>query len=99
MPTLKIDLQEGFSGEAIVLHLNGSEVYRGTPRTRTQIGLANSQSFDLPPQRLTIEVQRPLSGVSESLELELFQDLYVGVSLLSDGGISLRSSLEPFGYV
>jgi len=99
MPTLKVDLQEGFSGETIILLLNGSEVYRGTPKTRTQIGLADSRSFDLPSQRLTIEVAKPLSGVSESLDLDFFQDLYVGVSLSPNGGISLRSSLEPFGYV
>lgn len=99
MPMLKVDLQEGFAGETVVLLLNGSEVYRGAPKTRTQIGLAESLSFDLPPQRLTLEVIMPLSGVSASLDLNLFQDLYVGVTLSPDGVLSLRSSLEPFGYV
>jgi hypothetical protein len=99
MPTLKIDLQEGFSGEPVVVLLNGKEVYRGTPKTRTQIGLADSKSFDLPSQQLKLEVATPLSGVSESLDVDLFQDTYVGVTLSSDGAIALRLSLEPFGYV
>jgi len=99
MPMLKVDLQEGFSGGGVVLRLNGSEVYRGTPRTRTQIGLADSRSFDLPPQHLTLEVAIPLSGASASIELDLFQDLYVGVTLSPDGGLSLRTSSEPFGYL
>ena len=99
MPMLKVDLQEGFSGETVLLLLNGSEGYRGAPKTRTQIGLADSRSFDLPPQHLTLEVTTPLSGASESLDLDLVQDVYVGVTLSSDGAISLRSSLKPFGYV
>lgn len=99
MPTLKVDLQEGFSGETVVLRLNGKEVYRGSPKTRMQIGLADSQSFDLPAQPLTLEVVLPLSGVSKSVDVDLLQGLYVGVTLSSDGVISLHSSLEPFGYV
>jgi len=96
---LKVDLQEGFSGETVVILLNGREVYRNVAKTRTQIGLADSRSFDLPPQHLTLEVTIPLSGVSESLDLDLLQDAYVGVTVLSDGAISLRSSSEPFGYL
>ncbi len=99
MPILKVDLQEGFSSETVVMRLHGREVYHGTPKTRTQIGLADSRSFDLPPQHLTLEVAVPLSGVSQSLDLDLLQDVYVGVTLSSDGKISLRLSLEPFGYL
>ncbi len=99
MPVLKVDLQEGFSGETVVLLLNGTEVYRGAPKTRTQIGLAESRSFELPPQHLRLEATLPRSGVSRSLELDLIQDCYVGVTLSPDGGISLRPSSEPFGYV
>jgi hypothetical protein len=99
MPMLKVDLQEGFSGETVVLLLNGNEVYRGTPKTRMQIGLADSRSFNLPPQHLTLKVAIPLSGVSETLDLDLTQDLFVGGTLSSDGVISLRLSSEPFGYV
>lgn len=98
MPILRVDLQEVFSGETIVLLLNGKEVYRGTPKTRMQIGLADSLSFDLPKQHLTLEAGMPLTGVSKSLDLNLLQDMYVGVALSRDGGISLRSSPEPFKY-
>ena len=99
MPTLKVDLQEGFSGETVIVRLNGREVYRGAPKTRMQIGLADSRSFDLPPQPLTLEVATPLTGVSTSLELGMVQNVCVGVTLSPDGAISLRSSLEPFGYL
>jgi hypothetical protein len=68
VPMLKVDLQEGFSGETVVLLLDGKEIYRGTPTTRLQIGLADSRSFDPPPQHLTLEVTTPLSGVSQLRE-------------------------------
>jgi len=94
MPVLKVDLQEGFTGETVVLRLNGDEVYRGAPKTRMQIGLAVSKSFDLPPQHLELEVTTPLSGASESLELDLFQDSFVKVNLLPDGKIDLKAVKE-----
>ena len=98
MPTLKVDLQEGFSGETVVLRLNGQEVYRQAVKTRTQIGLADSRSFDLPPQHLKLEAALPQSSVSEALELDLSQDMYVGVTLSSHDVLSLHASSEPFGY-
>ena len=98
MPILKIDLQEVFSGETIVLLMNGREIYRGTPRTRMQIGLAESRSFNLPQQQLTLKAEMPASDASASIDLDLSDDLYVGVHLSPEGRISLRSSSEDFKY-
>lgn len=98
MPLLKVDLQEGFSGRTIVLLLNDKEVYRGAPKTRQQIGLADSRSFELPSQNLKLKVVTE-SGVSKDIELELSRDMYVGVSLSPDGEPVIRSSTEPFGYL
>lgn len=97
MPILKIDLQEVFSGETVLLRLNEREVYRGAPRTRMQIGLAESRSFDLPAQHLTLKAEIPSSGAFAAIELDLSRDLYVGVTL-SEGRMSLRSSSEDFKY-
>jgi hypothetical protein len=99
MPTLKIDLQEGFSGKSAVLRINGNEVYRGAPRTRTQIGLAESRSFDLPRQKVTIQLELPESGKSQDTVLNLDQDQYVGISLAANGEISFILAAEPFGYL
>jgi hypothetical protein len=99
MPTLKIDLQEGFSGKSAVLRINGNEVYRGTPRTRMQIGLAESRSFDLPRQQVTIQLDLPESGKSQNTVVNLDQDQYVGISLGASGEISFNLAAEPFGYV
>ena len=99
MPTLKIDLQEGFSGKSAVLRINGNEVYRGTPRTRMQIGLAESRSFDLPRQKVTIQLELPDSGKSRDTVLNLDHDQYLGISLSASDEISFKLTAEPFGYV
>ena len=99
MPTLKIDLQEGFTGKSAVLRIDGKELYRGTPRTRTQIGLAESQSFDLPRQKVAIQLEIPDSGKSRETVLKLDQDQYLGISLSASGEISFNPSTEPFGYL
>jgi hypothetical protein len=99
MATLKVDLQEGFSGEKAVLRINGKEVYSGTPRTRMQIGLAESRSFDLPPKRVKLQFHLPESGTSKDIVLDLAQDRYVGISLSTTGEVSIHNSAEPFGYL
>ena len=99
MPKLNVDLQEGFSGKSAVLRINGNEVYRGTPRTRTQIGLAESQSFDLPKQNVTIQLELPDSGKSQQTAVNLDQDRYLGISLSTSGEISFNLATEPFGYL
>ncbi len=55
-----------------------------------QIGPAESRSFELPPQHLTLEAVLAPSGVPGLLKLELFQDFYVRVALTSWGTL-LRS--------
>ena len=99
MPTLKIDLQEGFTGELVVLRINGQEVFRASPKTRMQIGLADSRTFDLPPQEHLIELELPETDSTKILKVNLLQDRHIGVSLDQNKSISLKESLEPFGYL
>ncbi len=99
MPTLKVDLQDGFAGKTVILRLNGKEVYRAEPRTRTQIGLADSRSFELPAQKVTLDCDVPDAGVSKELVLDLNKNSFVGVSLENGGAVSFKVSNEPFGYL
>ncbi|MGH9674631.1 MAG: hypothetical protein ACRD44_15740 [Bryobacteraceae bacterium] len=94
-----IDLQEGFAGNPVVLRIDGQEVYRASPKTRMQIGLADSRTFDLPPQEHVIEFEMPETGASRTLTVNLVQDRYLGVSVEQDKSVSLKDSLEPFGYL
>ena len=99
MPLLRIDIQEGFTGETAVLRINGTEVYRAAPKTRTQIGLADTRNFDFPPQQLELEFEMPDTGASETLVLSLDRACYVGVNLDQEKRVSFKNSPEPFGYL
>jgi len=99
VPTLKVDFQEGFTGRTVILRINGKEVYRAEPRTRTQIGLADSRSFELPAQKVTLDCDIPDAGVSKALVLDLNKNSFVGVSLENGGAVSFKVSNEPFGYL
>ena len=102
MPELRVDLQEGFAGDLVVLQLNGDEVYRARPKTRLQTGLAELRAFHIadPARPLLLEVQLPDLGVSRSFPCSFTgNELYVGVNRDEHGAISFRSSQEPFGYL
>ena len=99
MPLLRIDFQEGFTGDTAVVRINGSEVYRAAPKTRMQIGLADTRNFDFPPQQLEIEFEMPDTGASETLRLSLDRACYLGVSLDQGKRITFKNSREPFGYL
>ena len=101
MPQLRVDLQDGFAGELTILKIDGKEVHRSNPKTRTQIGLAEACSFELPAgsRRVTFAIEIPKKGVSGSHGFVPSADLSLGVSVEPTGVISFRTSIEPFGYV
>ena len=101
MPQLRVDLQDGFAAELTILKIDGKEVHRSNPKTRTQIGLAEAGSFELPvsSHRVALEIEIPARGVFGSYGFVPSGDLSLGVSLEPTGVISFRTSIEPFGYV
>ena len=101
MPQLRIDLQEGFTGDLVIMRFDGKEIYRASPRTKLQIGLAEVCTIDVPDstRRLSLDVEIPTRGASASYGFVPSGDLSVGVSLEPNGVISFRTSLEAFGYV
>lgn len=91
MARLKIDLQEGFINDAVVILVNGWEVYeKDSVSTRLQGAFADSVVTDVPSGRSTVEIE-----VSTRLAKTEFSvstddnDVTVGVSLES-GGIRHR---------
>jgi hypothetical protein len=99
MPTLGIDFQDGFTGETAVLRVDGKEIYRGQPRTRTQIGRADTRIFELPAQSVTLEFELAAKNARKSLSVDLSRDQYIGINLDPSGSVSFRTSSTPFGYV
>lgn len=99
MPILRIDLQEGFRGDKVVVRVNGKEVLQRAVKTRVQTGLAAIEQLDVAPGDITVEVELPERRISGTFHLQGGRDTYVGVSVSANGKLTHKTSLEPFGYL
>ncbi len=100
MPTLKIDLHEGFSDDTVVVRA-GEEEHRLTRvRTRLQTGYAGSLEISIPGRAVDVEVVVPSRGTSKSVPVA-FDDadtVHLGLSIAADGEVVAQRSREPFRY-
>jgi hypothetical protein len=95
MPAVTVDLQEGFTGDEVIVRVNGREVKRcPAVRTKRTLGLAESVGLDVPDGPVTLEVAVPAKGVTGTVDLRHSQ---VGVSV-SDSGLHFIQSDQEFGY-
>ena len=98
MPTLKIDLQDGFEREPVTVRVNGKPVLtRPDVRTSPLTGLAGSVTVEVAAGPVDIEVELPKRGLERKLNLQVKADTYLGISR-SEKGIDHIVRMEPFGY-
>lgn len=98
MAVLHIALEEGFSDDAVAVSVDDTEVLnRADVRTRMQLGLADTVDATVEPGRHVVMVTA--RGASESVDVEVEDELFVGISLSRSGVIEHRTSDRPFGYV
>ena len=99
MPLLHIAFQEGFTGEAVTVRINGNEAYRKEQmKTKFQLGYAGSFEINVEEGPVKVEVLLPAQGLTETFEVQVSSSTFVGVSLDQDK-IVHRISAQPFGYV
>jgi hypothetical protein len=98
---VKLDLQDGFAHDEVVISADGREIARLVDvTTRTQIGLA--RSFRLPiaggAMRLTVAVTS--LNLAQEIDLPESRPIWIGVSV-SEGRdrLMFRVQTERFGYV
>jgi hypothetical protein len=95
MPTLTIDLQDGFADDDVIVCVNGKEVERRSGvRTKRMLGLAQSMAITVPDGPFSIEVRVTTRGISGRTEVRHTQ---LGVSL-SDKDVQFVQSDKQFGY-
>lgn len=100
MPTLTIDLQDGFQDEAIRVEINGRVVVDETGvNTRFQIGFASSHQVEVEEGVQMISVALPKRQLSQHLDLIISRPLYLGISLSPTGDLQCSVQEQPFGYV
>jgi len=97
---MKIDLQDGFKNDTVIIRVNGKEVFRkDNVSTRFQIGYALSVDLGPVGNPPAVEIVLPQKNISHSLKLQEPEPIFLGVSLTQEGSIDCRVSHEPFGYV
>jgi hypothetical protein len=97
---LHIALQEGFTGEAVSIIVNGQEVFRKSGvKTRLQSGYADAVEVPVPAGAVEVRIAVEARQPPMTLSLEVRQPLYVGVSLSAEGELTSRTAVEPFGYL
>ena len=93
MPTLHVALNDGFTDDAVVLRLNGHEVY-SKAGLRTDLRITRAAAVDLPldegPAELTVEVR----GHTAALTIDAARTPHITVDLSPDGHPVLRPSVE-----
>ena len=99
MPLLHVAFQEGFTGEAVTVRVNGNEAYRKEQmKTKFQLGYADSFEVNVEEGSVKVEVVLPAQGLSETFAVQVSSPTYVAVSLEQDK-IVHQVSAQPFGYV
>jgi hypothetical protein len=100
MPPLRIDLQDGFQDDSVVIKVNGTEVFRQTGvTTKYQIGVAGGTKVDVDADFALVEVAIPARDLAEVIEVQLAGPVFLGVSLNRDGSLDCRRQDRPFGYL
>ena len=99
MTLLTIHLQEGFFEDAVVIEVNGDEVFhKDQVSTRFQIGLADTIELEVDTDSAVVAVKLPRKNSVDQVQVPLTAPAYVGVSV-ADGSIDFKHASEPFGYV
>lgn len=96
MSILHVEFQEGWTGEPVDLVVDGEVRYQGSPRTRTQIGFAESVEIDAGDSAV-LELRLP-GGASAEVTAPRHES-WLGVSKQEDGSVRVVEQPTPFGYV
>ena len=100
MTALRIDLQDGFKDDVVIVFGNGEELLRLEAVTsRYQIGLASSQTVQLPAPTVALQIRVPTRRIATELELDAVETGYLAVSIDGAGNLDCRASREPFLYM
>lgn len=95
---LRVDFQDGFSDDIIIIKINGKEVHTATQVT-TDNALSFATYFEDRFERGKIEFQIlvPTRDLTQSFPFDIESDMYLGISILG-GKLQFRFSDKQFLY-
>ena len=100
MSLLHIALQDGFTGDEIIIKVNGQEVFnKKDVKTNFVIGRAEVFELDVNKGLLNIEITIASRQLSMLTALDLSHPIYLGISVTQENQFQIRVSERPFGYL
>jgi len=97
--TLRVDMQDGFQDDEVVVRARDREGRKEHVTTMPQISYAGSIELEVQPGPVRLEISVPSRNLSASQVVEVPQAaLHVGISI-DDGHLTQRLSPEPFAYL
>ena len=100
---LKVDIQDGFEDDLVVVRVNGTEIFRGEGvTTKLLLGGTDFTSNNAPRVQVSegsvdVEVLVPSKNLSRTISIQASQNTDLGVSI-QDGKIHYIKVDKPFGY-
>ena len=91
-----IHLQEGFTGDDVLIRVDGALVYQGAPETNPVLGLAETFGARAAGRTFALTVKVPAQHIDHTQNLNLDDGLAVGISLYQ--GEVLVIQADWFGY-
>src|SRR4051812_37526516 len=82
MSKLHVNLQEGFTGDAVDVKVNGQDaIHKEAVTTKRMLGLATSSEIEVPEGTVNIEIKVPTKKISKTFTLRPSESPYLGVSI------------------
>lgn len=91
-----IHLQEGFTGDDVLIRVDGALVYQGAPETNPVLGLAETFGARAAGRTFALTVKVPAQHIDHTQNLNLDDGRAVGISLYQ--GEVLVIQADWFGY-
>lgn len=98
--TFTLALQDGFDDDTVLISAAG-KLHQTLDHvsTRTQIGLAREVQVTVPAGATALTIAVPDKGISGEIALGDGDALHFGASIDPSGGLTVKRSAEPFGYM
>lgn len=82
---LRIDLQEVFKDDTVVVFVNGEEVYHKTGvTTNWSVSIADTVEVMVPKGGVEVKIHLPLRNLSRTVDFFLSEPVYLGVKVMQD---------------
>ena len=99
MPTLRVDLQEGFKNDAVTVRVDGREVFRkSSVTTRSPVGVAESFGAATDGEVAKVGVEVTTRKLTGEREVNVGETAYLAVSIEGDRVVFMPSR-ELFRYM